>query len=434
MEHNYEQQLLHYRRDFHRHPETAWLEYRTSAVLAGRLEKLGYEVRVGEEMIDLDKMISPPEEETRNRQKDRVQEEMPGRKPYLARMGNATGVIGVMDTHRPGPLTAFRFDIDALPIDEAKDSSHKPCRQKFRSIWEQRMHACGHDGHSAVGIVLAEAIMENAAILCGRIMFLFQPAEEGAKGGKSMSDSWKYPIPDYLFAFHIGFAEPDELVCGVDQFLVTTKFDVTFTGESAHAGTTPNKTRNALLAAAEATLQFQEIPPSPEGTIRVNIGCLTAGEARNAIAAKAFLQGETRGETEKLDAYVINEVQKLVPQCAARYQTEAELRVVGRTASEPSDPRLCQLIARQAEDLGIYRRITLHKHFPASEDATWLMRIVREQGGKASYLLFGTPMEAGHHSPDFDFDEEVLTKAFTLLFRLACVVNQAGDELGYLDN
>ncbi|MFR6331942.1 MAG: hypothetical protein ACLUOI_26150 [Eisenbergiella sp.] len=109
MEHNYEQQLLHYRRDFHRHPETAWLEYRTSAVLAGRLEELGYEVRVGEEMIDLDKMISPPgEPEPLERQSSGGNART---KTLSGTDGNATGVIGVMDTHRPGPLTAFRFDI-----------------------------------------------------------------------------------------------------------------------------------------------------------------------------------------------------------------------------------------------------------------------------------------------------------------------------------
>lgn len=428
MEHTYEQRLLHYRRDFHRHPETAWLEYRTSAILANRLEELGCDVRAGEEIIDPGYMISPVEEAERNRQIDKVQEEMPELAPYLQRMGNATGVIGVMDTHRPGPLTAFRFDIDALPIEEAYNSSHLPCRQNFRSLWGQRMHACGHDGHSAVGIVLAEKIINNLDKFCGRFMFIFQPAEEGAKGGKSITDSWRYPIPDYLFAFHIGFAKADELVCGVDRFLVTTKFDVTFTGESAHAGTTPNKTRNALLAAAEATLRFQDIPPSPEGTTRVNIGCFTAGEARNAIASKAYLQGETRGETEKLDAYVMDQVQKLIPQCAAHYQAGSELCVVGRTASEPSDTRLCRLIARQAEELGIYREITLHKHFPASEDATWLMRMVREHGGEASYLLFGAALEAGHHSPEFDFDEQVLMKALRLLYRMACVLQQAGKD------
>lgn len=427
MEHTYEQQLLHYRRDFHCHPETAWLEYRTSAVLAGRLEELGYEVQAGEEIIDPDKMISPIGEKARNSHRDKVLEEMPEWKPYLQRMGNATGVIGVIDTHRPGPLTAFRFDMDALPIEETEGGGHLPCRQKFRSLWEQKMHACGHDGHSAVGIVLAEKIKNNLDKFRGRFMFIFQPAEEGAKGGKSITDSWKYPIPDYLFAFHIGFAKPDELVCGVDQFLVTTKFDVTFTGESAHAGTTPNKTRNALLAAAEATLRFQDIPSSPEGTIRVNVGCFTAGEARNAIAAKAYLLGETRGETEKLDAYVMNEVQKLIPQCAAHYQAGSELRVVGRTASEPSDTRLCRLIAREAEELGIYREITLHRHFPASEDATWLMRMVREHGGEASYLLFGAALEAGHHSPEFDFDEQVLMKALRVLYRMACVLQPAGE-------
>ncbi|MFR6331943.1 MAG: peptidase dimerization domain-containing protein [Eisenbergiella sp.] len=277
------------------------------------------------------------------------------------------------------------------------------------------MHACGHDGHSAVGIVLAEAIMENAAILCGRIISCSAGGRRGERG-KSMSDSWKYPFPIICSPF-IGFAEPDELVCGVDQFLVTTKFDVTFTGESAHAGTTPNKTRNALLAAAEATLQFQEIPPSPEGTIRVNIGCLTAGEARNAIAAKAFLQGETRGETEKLDAYVINEVQKLVPKCAPAIRRKQSF-AVGRTASEPSDVWLCRLIARRQKTWAFIAELR-SIHFPASEDATWLMRMVREQGGKASYLLFGTPMEAGHHSPDLISTRS--TTAFTLLFRLACV-------------
>lgn len=415
----YHEKLCQYRRDFHRYPETAWMEYRTSAVLADGLCRLGYRVYVGEEIVNPQVMMGRPDSSAQEEYRRRMADTYPEYRDLMARMGCATGVVAVLDTGRPGPVSAYRFDIDALPIRESRSDNHLPNREGFASCVPGVMHACGHDGHTAVGMVLAHRLVEDKERLSGRFLLLFQPAEEGARGGKALADSWKFEVPDYLYGFHIGFADEGELVCGVDRFLVTTKFDVEFRGESAHAGTTPNQCKNALLAAAEASVCFQDIPARPEGITRLNVGILKAGEARNAIAAHARIQAETRGETEELDAYMMERSSRILDEVSRKYQVDCERRLMGKTASVGSHEILSWQIQCTAEELGIFRKVTLHKRFPASEDVTWLMRMVHQNGGQAAYLLFGTRLPEGHHKAGFDYPETVLDNALELLYQTA---------------
>ncbi len=135
------------------------------------------------------------------------------------------------------------------------------------------MHACGHDGHTAIGLGLAHTLKQFESGLHGVIKLIFQPAEEGTRGARAMVDAGVVDDVDYFTAVHIGTGVPaGTVVCGSDNFMATTKFDAHFTGTAAHAGAKPEDGHNALLAAAQATLALHAIAPHSEGASRVNVG------------------------------------------------------------------------------------------------------------------------------------------------------------------
>lgn len=120
---------------------------------------------------------------------------------------------------------------------------------------------------------------------------IFQPAEEGTRGAKSMVEAGVVDDVDFFTAVHIGTGVPaGELVCGSDSFMATSKLDVTFRGVASHAGAKPEDGRNALLAAAQAALGLYAIPRHSEGSSRINVGVLQAGTGRNVIADRAFMK------------------------------------------------------------------------------------------------------------------------------------------------
>ena len=163
---------------------------------------------------------------------------------WVARFGDGlTGVVGTYDTGRPGPTVAFRVDLDALPVHESTESTHLPAREHFTSTRPGRMHACGHDGHAAIGLGLARvlpALLKNGR---GKIKLIFQPAEEGCRGAKSMVAAGVLSDVDYYFATHLGISltETGAVACGTDHILATTKLDATFHGVAAHAGVDPHR-------------------------------------------------------------------------------------------------------------------------------------------------------------------------------------------------
>lgn len=132
---------------------------------------------------------------------------------------------------------AFRVDMDALDLSEEQDVSHRPYRDGFASCNAGMMHACGHDGHTAIGLGLAHTLKQFESGLHGVIKLIFQPAEEGTRGARAMVDAGVVDDVDYFTAVHIGTGVPaGTVVCGSDNFMATTKFDAHFTGIAAHAG------------------------------------------------------------------------------------------------------------------------------------------------------------------------------------------------------
>ncbi|MGR5945214.1 M20 family metallo-hydrolase [Enterobacter sp. C4G1] len=414
-------QLTAWRRDFHHFAESGWVEFRTAAKVAEILDRLGYELAMGRDVVDADSRMGLPDAQTLAKEFARAREQGAPEKWLAAFEGGFTGIVATLRTGRPGPTLAFRVDMDALDLSEALDESHRPFRDGFASCNPGMMHACGHDGHTTIGLGLAQVLKQNEAQLNGTIRIIFQPAEEGTRGARAMVAAGALDGVDYFTAVHIGTGVPaGTVICGSDNFMATTKFDVRFTGVAAHAGGKPEEGRNALLAAAQAAIALHSIAPHSEGASRVNVGVMQAGSGRNVVPASALLKVETRGESEAINQYVFDRAQSVIAGAAALYGVSAETRMMGAATSSTPSPAWVNYLREQAGQVtGVLHAIDKVKAPAGSEDATLMMARVQQNGGLASYMVFGTDLRAGHHNEKFDFDEQIMSVAVETLARTA---------------
>ncbi|HIG8617865.1 TPA: M20 family metallo-hydrolase [Klebsiella michiganensis] len=413
--------MTEWRRDFHLHAESGWLEFRTASKVAKVLDGLGYQLALGRDVIDADSRMGLPDEETLAQAFQRARAQGAPERWLPAFEGGFAGVVATLDTGRPGPTLAFRVDMDALDLNELHDDSHRPHRDRFASCNDGMMHACGHDGHTAIGLGLAHVLKEYAAQLNGTIKLIFQPAEEGTRGARAMVTAGVLDDVDYFTAIHIGTGVPSgTVVCGGDNFMATTKFDVLFSGVAAHAGGKPEDGRNALLAAAQAALALHAIAPHSAGASRVNVGVMQAGTGRNVVPSSARLKVETRGETDVINQYVFERAKQAIAGAATMYEARYQLQLMGAaTSSAPSPAWVDYLRQQTAQVPGVKQAVDRIAAPAGSEDATLMMARVQERGGLASYMIFGTELSAGHHNEKFDFDENVMTLAVETLARVA---------------
>lgn len=415
------EKLVHCRRDLHKHPETAWTEFRTAAIVAETLVGLGYQVTVGEAVINTEDMMGVPSEQELIRQQERAIAQ--GADPnWVGRMqGGKTGVMGVMHFAQPGPVVAFRFDMDANDVTEAMLETHRPWREGFASVNAGAMHACAHDGHTAIGLTLAEVIAEMKNNLAGTVKLIFQPAEEGVRGAKAMASSGIVDDVDFFVGLHlgIGLKQKGTMTCNTVGFLATTKLDAVYTGVPAHAGAAPETGKNALLAAATAVLNLHAISRHSSGASRINVGVLQAGTGRNVIPDKAIVKLETRGTTSEINDYMYQQAIRILEGAAAMYDVNLEMSPMGGAANCQNSPLLVERLQQIADASNLFESILPSGNIGGSEDCTYLMERVQQKGGQAAYLMVGTELAAGHHDSCFDFDEACLVSATALLAKAA---------------
>ena len=413
--------LRAWRRDFHRYAESGWQEFRTAAKVAEVLHGLGYALALGRDVVDADSRMGLPDDATLAAAYRRAREQGAPARWLPAFEGGFTGIVATLDTGRPGPTLGFRVDMDALDLEEDRSGDHRPSREGFASCNGGMMHACGHDGHTAIGLGLAKVLMHFRDGLCGTLRLIFQPAEEGTRGARAMVAAGALDGLDCFTAIHLGTGVPaGTVVCGADNFMATSKFDARFTGVAAHAGGNPEEGRNALLAAAQAALGLHAIAPHSAGASRVNVGVMQAGSGRNVVPSSALLKVETRGETEAINQYVLDRAQAAVRGAAAMYGVGVEMQMMGAaTACAPSPAWVARLQTLAARVPGVTDAIASAAAPAGSEDATLMMARVQAGGGQASYMIFGTRLAAGHHHERFDFDEETLATAVNALARIA---------------
>ena len=372
--------LIAWRRDFHQHPELGFQEFRTSQRVAQHLNALGLEVTTG--------------------------------------VGK-TGVVGVIEGRGPGPTVLLRFDMDALPITEATGLP-------FASQHEGIMHACGHDGHTAIGMAVAEMLAQTSHQWPGVVKLLFQPAEEGLGGALATIEDGvlESPHPDAAFALHLWNPFPlgklvvqsGPLMAASDHFIATIQ------GRGGH-GAVPEDTIDAVLVAAEAVNALHHIISrniSPHDTAVLSIGSIHAGEAFNVIAEHARLEGTLRTfDTQVRDTLIqrMDQVLAGITQAhAARYTFEIQEREY--TPAVINDPAMTEIARRGALQVLPPEAIVQIPPIMVSEDMSEILNRV-----PGCYLLLGAEPAGGaqgpHHNPRFDINEDALPLAAAIMASIA---------------
>lgn len=427
-------QCVAWRRDFHRHPEMGWLEMRTSAIIAEVLNGLGYEVLTGKSVLDGDSRLGLPDEAERRAHAGLVKEEWGAPAGYLTgeMEEGYTGVIGILRCG-PGPVAALRFDIDALGVMEEESVAHKPAGEGFSSLCPGVMHACGHDGHAAIGLGTAAVLAAVKEQLRGTVKLIFQPAEEGVRGARAIVARGHLDDVDYFLGTHLaplGGENDGAVTVATYGSLATSKYDVIYRGAPSHAGGFPEKGNNALLAAACAALNLAAIPRHSQGASRVNTGTLHAGTGRNVIPDCARMEIELRGETTKINRYMEENARRICEAAGTMYGCSCEMILMGAADSHHSDEKLAQraagIIEEHLPDLKL-SSVQNARNW-GSEDISLMMNRVQSHGGQAICMRSITAMAAPQHTSGFDFDEQVLEDAVRIFSAVTYGLLQGGDE------
>ncbi|EKE17306.1 MAG: hypothetical protein ACD_10C00509G0004 [uncultured bacterium] len=409
-----------FRRDFHRHPELSWCEFRTTAVICRELKDLGYEVSWGKALWgDLQPHNLPPAEQLQQSYLE-ARQLMGEDDPYLPDMeGGYTGLVARMRCSDDDLHQAFRFDIDALHVAESDASSHLPTELGFASCHESKMHACGHDGHMAIGLGLAKLIAEHKNALRGTVTLFFQPAEEVSGGGVHFAKLPYLKGVQRLFSVHVGIVDQPVLVCDA-TWISAGVFDVVMKGRSAHAGNNPEYARNALLAACHGITALYGIARHSSGASRVNVGMLHSDNPNNVVSAETGFRFEVRGKSDAIREYMEQRATQILHGAGAMHEVEVSMSRRSVYENHPSHPELARQVKDQALAFGLRPDEVWDSYqVPASEDATFMTRAVNDQGGQACHLIFGCPVIGGHHNGRFDIPDQLLAWGASFYFHLA---------------
>ncbi|GAB7021222.1 amidohydrolase [Halostagnicola bangensis] len=436
MGHDGRHRLTELRRAFHRYPEPGWCEFRTTARIVEELERIGVdEIAVGRDALSSEARMAVPDDDDLEPWLERARK-AGVRDDILERTADGhTGVVAVIEQGNPDsghggdsgqetdsiggvrggePCVGLRVDMDAISLRESNEPGHRPADEGFRSEHDGYMHACGHDGHIAMGLGTLEAVKRSD--FSGTFKVFFQPAEEISGGGRAMARGGYLDDVDYLLAVHIGHDDPTgTVVAGAEKPLAMAHLTVTFEGASAHAGKAPNDGANAMQAVASAVQNAYAIPRHSNGMTRVNFGHIEGGTASNVIAEEITLEGEVRGETTALMEYTRTELERVLYAAAEMHDCDVTPRVTSESPRVDSDPALRDIVGEIASTVDGVDSVVPTAEFGASEDATFLMEHVKDNGGLASYVLVGTDSPTNQQTPTFDIDEKTLEIGVSVL-------------------
>lgn len=412
----YQKELVALRRDFHRYAESGWSEFRTTAKIIEFLRSHGLDPKFGPEILDLEYAWAYPEKKILKEHMDRAVAQ--GADPELVtQMNGCPGAVSVIKTGRPGPVIALRVDIDSNDMEEARTQAHRPFRDGFDSVNPNMMHACGHDGHTAIGLVTAALLHEHRDELCGTIKVIFQPAEEGDRGALAMVKTGLLDDVDVVLGAHIYNSEAGNGMAGTQTGLyATTKFDVEIKGLSSHAGFAPQDGKNAINAACLAVVGMQSFLQDGRGCSRLNVGTIQGGTGRNVTPDTCRLRMETRGSNTDVEQRLYQSAQNTIAGACQAYGCTYTNRVMGICPTGDGDLDLAEKLAEAAKAVPDFRYTqTEAVQTGGTDDFSCMIEAVRAHGGKACYMALFTPLTSGHHTTLFDFDESILkagVKAF----------------------
>ena len=352
---------------------------------------------------------------------------------FLTRLGIAcrtgvgkTGIVALLAGRKPGPTIAIRADMDALPIDERNDLP-------FASRIPGKMHACGHDAHTAIALGVAAVLSEMRDDLAGRVMFVFQPAEETLAGASAMlaAGAFDDPKPDAILGFHnwpqlatgtVGW-HPDAVMASSDAF------DVTIRGVAGH-GAHPHLAVDAIVGAAQFVNQVQTIISreiAPIQSAVLTIGRINGGTVRNIIAPSVELNASVRtleaDTADKIQAAVRRILEGLKAGMRLDYELEWTKLVPVLRNDKPTMGRVLQ-VAR--DTLGPANVIEMPSPSMGSEDFAWFAERV-----PSAHLRLGSKIE-GHdtaiHRADYRLNEAVIPLGMNVMSR-AVLELLSGDDL-----
>jgi len=364
------------RRAFHRHPELGFQEQRTAEVIAGELADLsGFEIQRG-----------------------------------IAE----TGITALLEGDPEGPTILLRFDMDALPIQEESE-------EDYASEVEGVMHACGHDGHMAIGLTTAKILHDLRDQLAGSIKIVFQPAEEGLGGAKRMIEEGvlENPTPDVVMALHLWNEKPIGWFGISDGPMMAASeiFSVRITGKGGH-GAAPHQAVDPILAASHIITGLQSIVSrelSPLDTGVITVGSIHGGRAHNVIPSQVMLEGTIRTFNPQTRRYVLERFEEIVFGIAESHGCWVEIDMEAISPAVVNDPGIAGHVRNIAHQL--FPELTVDRHYQTmgSEDMALMM-----EDFKSCYLLIGSANEAlglnaKHHHPEFDFDERAMIHGTALI-------------------
>jgi len=391
------------------YPEPGWNEYHSTWFIFNRLKDLGFTIKYGKDIHAKQRLGVPEEHEDQiaiNRARHLGVEPA-----FLSRLaGGYTGLVATWDSGRSGPHVAFRMDIDANIGNESTSEEHIPVQQGIRSQHPGIHHSCGHDGHSAIGIALAEYIDRCGGPRVGTVTLIFQPAEEGLRGAESMVATGILDDVDRLYSLHIGLqaSRTGVVIGGYTDLLSSIKMDVNLLGRGAHAGFAPHQGNNALLAATDLVQQMMMLPSVPYSETRVNVGSLIVDEARNVIPSKAALKAEVRASTMAGLNFLTDRVDRIIRGVEESHQVQAEQIVVGKAMTASSDEEARNDVA---EAVALVEGVTDYiseAPFGASDDISTMLLAVQKQGGVGTYIGLGSDLGGQHHTDEFSIDQTSL--------------------------
>ena len=352
--------LIETRRDFHRHPEIAYEERRTGERVAGRMREMS---------------LSP-----------------------------RTGVAGTglwADTGGNGRRILLRADMDALPLDEASGAP-------YASESPGRMHACGHDGHMAIGLAVAERLVRRPP--AGAFRFLHQPAEEGRGGAQACTDQGALDGVTAAFGLHLWSPLPvgklgvnrGALMAAVDNFTIDIE------GRGGH-GASPHEAADPILAAARVVEALQSVVSreiSPLDSAVVTIGSIHGGTAFNIIPNSVQLHGTARSFTELTGRALPEKIRRIVEGTASACGVTARIRYERTNGATVNDPKMADIVIEVARGLLGEENVETDTRTLGGEDmSVYLDRV------PGCFFFVGCAKEGPlrpHHSPEFDIDERAL--------------------------
>ncbi|MTC47994.1 amidohydrolase [Providencia sp. wls1922] len=369
--------MIAFRRDLHSHPELPFEEVRTTKRIAEELAKIGIEYRLTE----------------------------------------PTGIIADIKGGKPGKTVALRADIDALPVQELNDSL------EYKSTNQGKMHACGHDAHTAMLLTAAKALYEVRDELKGNIRLIFQPAEEIAQGAKAMVKQGAVDNVDNVFGMHIWSTTPSgKISCNVGgTFASADLLVVKFKGRGGH-GSMPEATVDAAIVASSFVMNLQAVVSRETSSLDsavVTIGKMEVGTRFNVIAENAVLDGTVRCFDIETRTRIEAAIRRYAEHTAAMYGATAEVDYIYGTLPVINEERSALLAQSVISEAFGENALMAERPTPGGEDFSFYMENIP---GCFALLGSGNPekdTQWAHHHGCFNIDEDVMASGAELYAQYA---------------